>query len=94
MKSDHLFAVIIFNHVYIMLGAEINVSPSLKPAGLTCYLEILLLALSVFLRLLGETWPEHLTTVMVPQGFLKLFCRTGLTPHNIYKHMCAHRKLR
>lgn len=24
MKSDHLFAVIIFNHVYIMLGAEIK----------------------------------------------------------------------
>lgn len=74
MKSDHLFAVIIFNNVYIMLGAEI-ISPSLKPAGLICYLEILLLASSVFLRLFEETWPEHFWTNTAPHyynGFSEL----------------------
>lgn len=65
MKSDHLFAVIIFNHIYIMFGDEIK--RITKPQ--TSCLKILLLALSGFLRFLEKTWPDHFWTDKAPHYY-------------------------
>lgn len=100
MKSDHLFAVIIFNNVYIMLGAEIKYHQASNQLAqhviqkFSCFHH---LSSSGFLKKHGQSTfrlTQHPTTIIISQGFLKLFCRTGLILHNMYKHMCLDKKLR
>lgn len=97
MKSDHLFAVIIFNKVYIMLAAKIKCITKPQTSWLNMLFRNFLRALSIFSGHLKQHSQStfgltlHPTAIMVPQGFLKLFCTTGLRSQSIYKH--THMKI-
>lgn len=75
MKSDHLFAVVIFNHICIMLGAEIKciTKPQTSwlrnsPVGIVCFPQA---SWRNMVSTFGLT--KHPTTTAVPQGFLTPF---------------------
>lgn len=69
MKSDHLFAVIIFNKVYIMLVAKIKCITKPQTSWLNMLLRNFPACIVHLLRLFEATWAEHLWTDTAPHYY-------------------------
>lgn len=68
MKSDHLFAVIIFNKVYIMCVAKIKCITKPQTSWLNMLLRNFPECNVHLLRLFKATWAEHVWTDTAPHS--------------------------
>lgn len=99
MKSDHLFAVIIFNKVYIMLVSKIECITKPQTSWLNMLFRNFPACIVHLLRLFEATWPEHFWTDTAPHFYNG---SSGLSEavlqdwSDASKHLqtCTHRHLR
>lgn len=69
MKSDHLFAVIIFNKVYIILVAKMKCITKPQTSWLNMFFRNFSACIFYLLRLFETTWPEHFWTEAAPRYY-------------------------